>query len=132
LRNDPPYGPLRVSQLQLYSTYGDVSAADVLALAAAVAAHESLEGLDVAEMHFAPGLNALVDAAAERRIATLAVRGSRMDAETVPALARLLQRGSLTHLEVDCLEFPHAEQASRPVLCAALRACPTLTHLTVA
>jgi len=132
LRNDPPYGPLRVSQLQLYSTYGDVSAADVLALAAAVAAHESLEGLDVAEMHFAPGLNALVDAAAERRVLRLNLQSCDVDAESVPALVRLLQRGSLTDLHISfSTGFPLAQEASVPTLCAALRTCRTLKHLTL-
>jgi hypothetical protein len=40
-----------------------------------------------------------------------------------------LQRGTLTSLEVSCEGFPDAQEASMPVLCAALRACRTLTNL---
>ena len=127
LRNDPPYGPLRVSQINIRSC---VAEADVLALAAAMAAHESLKGLSLLSMNFSRGLNALVDAAAERRFSRLTIcHPSAADAETVPALARLLQRGSLTVLEVSCPGFPHAEEEKVLELCAALRACRMLTVL---
>ena len=101
----------------------------MLAFAAAVAAHESLKKLDLQHMHLAPGVNALVDAAAERRISWLTIEACELDAATVPALARLLQRGSLTRLEVTCHGFPHAQDESLPLLCAALHECRTLTHL---
>jgi hypothetical protein len=129
LRNDPPYGPLRVSAVDVH---GELSDAEVLAFAAAVAAHESLKGLNVYEVIFARGLNALVDAAAERRVSRFVmIECASFDAETVPALARLLQRSSLTTLVVEGDGFPHAPEESMPVLCAALRSCPTLTVLTV-
>ena len=128
LRNDPPYGPLRVSEVD---AHGDVSDADVLAFAAAVSAHESLKGLDVCEVNFARGLNALVDAAAERRVSCFVMVECAFDAETVPALARLLQRGSLTTFLVEGNNFLDAQESSMPVLCAALRSCPTLTHLAI-
>ena len=54
-----------------------------------------------------------------------------MAAETVPALARLLQRGSLTKLEIRFAGFPPAQETSMPVLCAGLRSCRTLTELTL-
>lgn len=101
------------------------------ALAAAVAAHESLKGLDVYEVTFARGLNALVDAAATRRVSCFVMVECAFDAKTVPALARLLQCGSLTTLVVEGNAFPHAPEESMPVLCAALRSCPTLTFLSV-
>jgi hypothetical protein len=135
VRNDPPYGPLRVSELEVNYTIEEVAGeevaeADVLALAAAVAAHKSLKGLSIMDFEFARGVNALVDAAAERRVSSLTMLDSDTDAESVPALARLLQRGSLTELEISCDSgFPDAQEAS--VLCAALRACPTLTHLSI-
>jgi hypothetical protein len=129
LRNDPPYGPLRATQLRVLA--GREDAADVLALAAAVAAHESLKELNLEGIHSAPGLNALVDAAAVRRVTGLQITECDLDAESVAALARLLQRGSLTKLCVACVGFPHSQEESWPVLCAALRECRTLTHLDV-
>jgi hypothetical protein len=133
LRNDPPFGPLRVRALQAIFDGEDVQdfeEADVLAFAAAVQAHESLQGLNVLGLGFAPGLNALVDAAAERRVCSFQMGDCLSDAETVPALARLLQRCSLTQLDLFCPDsgFPDNE-TDMPALCAAIRACPTLTHL---
>jgi molybdopterin-guanine dinucleotide biosynthesis protein A len=128
LRNDPPFGPLRVSGLNLQF---DGNAA-VLALAAAVAAHESLESLTFRDAHIAPGpVNALLDAVAQQRVSWLMIHGCDSDVESVHALARLLQRGSLIKLDLMFADFPRAQEESMPVLCAALRACPSLTNLTL-
>jgi hypothetical protein len=129
LRNDPPYGPLRVKATNC--EFG-VNAAvdDVLAFAAAVASHETLSaGLLIEGVAFARGTNALVDAAAERRIRWLALTDCAVDAESITALVRLFQRGSLTKLSVVCVGFPDAEESRVLELCAALRACSMLTNL---
>ena len=123
LRNHPPYGPLRVRHLDIRDEEAD------FAFGAAVAGHESLKVMTLSSV--ARGLNTLVNAAADRRISCLTVLRCVMDAETIPALARLLQRGSLTKLDVNCLGFPLAQDESLPVLCAALRSCGTLKHLTL-
>ena len=130
LRNDPPYGPMRVSRLDV--SFGDgESHAVLLACAAAVAAHETLKSLNLEHVHSPHVLNVLVDAAAERRVSEFSVgRFCFSDAETVPAVTRLLQRGLLTKLDVSCGGFPHAQEASE--LWAAVRACQTLTHLELA
>jgi hypothetical protein len=128
LRNDPPYGALRVCELAL--RFGEAFAAtDALALAAAAAAHESLKVLSLSNAHFARGLNALVDAAAERRVVCLLIQECTTDADSISALARFLQRGSLKYLLLTSTNFPDAQEESVPVLCAALRSCRTLTHL---
>ena len=129
LRNDPPYGPLRVSHLNVWRGPDFTAVADALAFAAAVASHESVKGLSLMHMELAQGVNALVDAAAKRRVAQLSLQNCSLNAETIPALARLLQRGTLTKLEVICLGFPDADQENLLKLCDALRACHTLTHL---
>ncbi len=143
LRNEPLYGPLRVSALEVgrpeQSSRRAEDAAEfatqVYALAAAVAAHESLKRLslwELVDVQYATGLNALVDAAAQRRLSCLEIEGCALDSESIPALARLLREGSLTKLEVRfCPGFPHAQEASMPVLCAALRACRTLKYLVL-
>jgi hypothetical protein len=127
LRNDPPYGPLRFTKLH-FTSGQDESAADVLAVAAAVAVRESLEALNLVGLTFSRSMNALVDAAAERRVSRFNMLDCVSDAETVPALARLLQRGSLTKLKIHCAFFPPAQDVV-PVLCAALRSCRMLTVL---
>ena len=128
LRNEPPYGPLRVRKLRVGC--GNADAAGVHAFAAAVASHESLKDLRVGDVPFLRGTNALVDAAAERRVSSLTLTTSvLLDAGAVPALARLLQRGSLAKLDISCAGFPRDE--SMPALCAALRGCRTLKHLSL-
>ncbi len=134
LRNDPPYGPLRISQLCIHFLGRQLASAadDVRTVAAFVTASESLKGLTLADARFAPGLlNELIDLVTERRLSRLAVDRSILNADTISAFARLLQRGTLTRLDVGCEGFPPAQDESMPVLCAALRACPTLTSLTL-
>ena len=106
-------------------------AATVHAFAAVVAAHEPLKRLRIIGRYATRGVNALFDAAAERRILHLMLVGAFLDAESIPALARLLQRGSLTKLVIGGGGFPHAPEAGVTELCAALRACRMLTHLDV-
>jgi hypothetical protein len=131
LRNDPPYGPLRISRLTV--SFYQASDADVLTFAAAVAAHESLKGFVILNVRFARGLNALVDAVAGScLLSCLWAIACTTDAETAPTLTRLLERGSLTDLNIFCVGFPHAPEASMPALCAALRACRKLMHLRFA
>ena len=128
LRNDPPFGPLQISSMLVL--LGDAADADVLAFAAAVAAHESLKSLVISETGSARVTNAMMDAAAERQVSELTIDfDSPTDAGSVSALARLFQRGSLTELQVFGAHFPRAPEASVLELCAALRACRKLTHL---
>jgi hypothetical protein len=78
-------------------------------------------------------VNVLLDAATERCVAELQVVNCVLDADSVPALARLLLRGSLTKLDVSCDDFPGGPEASTlthlELLWAAVRSCRTLTHL---
>jgi hypothetical protein len=127
LRKEPPYAPVRVDELVV--CLQDTEGAEVLALAAAVAAHEPLECLRLKNGRLAGGVNALVDAAATRLVSVLELDDCATNAESIQALVRLLQRGSLTKLVVKCDEFPVAPEATLLELCAALRICRTLTHL---
>jgi hypothetical protein len=120
LRNEPPYGPLRVSVLDVGC--GGVSAVDVQAFAAAVAAHESVGSLVIRQSDFPRGLIALLDAAAERLVSCLSILDCAMDAESTRAVTRHLQRNPLITLEVKCTGFPYAQEESVPALCSALRA----------
>lgn len=65
-------GPLRVKELCV-SFQTTANEEEVLAGAAAVASHESLTSLTLLDVHFPRGLNALVDAAAERRLPSLKI-----------------------------------------------------------
>jgi hypothetical protein len=116
---------------------GGAAESEVLAFAAAVAAHKSLKALSFKGVGSARGTNALVDAAVTRRVSVLRLcplfegESCVANAKSVPALARSLQHCSLTFLEVYCAGFPHASEASVLELCAALRACRTLEHVVL-
>ena len=102
---------------------------DALAFAAAVAAHDSLKCVGLFHVLFEHALNALLGAAAEQRVSRLSLVDCATDADSVPALARLLLRGSLTKLHIVCNDFPRAPEERVLDLCRAVRACRTLTHL---
>jgi hypothetical protein len=122
MRNDPPYGPLRICKLDVCFEPALVES-DVLALATAVAANESLKDLSFHHGYVARWVNTLVDAAAERRVSWFLLDDCTLDAEFVPALARLLQRGSLAELHICCDGFPHADEEKVLELCGARSAC---------
>ena len=128
LRNEPPYAPVRVSELIVW--FRGAEETEVLAFAAAVAAQEPLKYLCLENGRFAGGVNALVDAAATRRVSVLELDDCALNAESIPALTRLLQRGSLTRLGVRCAALPETPEASMLELCASVRSCRTLTELT--
>jgi hypothetical protein len=121
-------GTLRATKLQLYRIPLDrVADGDWLALAGAVAAHQGLQELSLLSVRSVRGVNALVEAAAERGVSRLRLTRCALDGGSILALASLLQRGSLTTLAIFCDEdFPRAHM---PALWAALRACRTLEHL---
>jgi hypothetical protein len=130
LRNEAPFGPLRLQSL-FASFRFRVDEAGVIAFAADVAAHASLERLTLYELplHTAAALDAVVDAALARCMHTVSFYDCSLPPASAPALARLLSSEALTTLiiqEEELLDVP----ASR-VLAAALRANGTLTSLTL-
>jgi hypothetical protein len=129
LRNEAPFGLLRV--VHLNAEFGDVDEAGVVALAADVAAHASVNRL---ELQFAPlntpaALDAVVDAALARRMHTVALHACGLSRASAPALARLLGGGALTSLSCAGMRLLDAPAAA--VLAAALRANSTLTSLAL-
>jgi hypothetical protein len=129
LRNEAPFGPLRVRRL--CADLRDVDETGVVAFAAEVAAHASLRALRLgnAWLNTAASLDAVVDAALARRVQTVAVDGCRLSPASAPALARLLSSDALTTLE--CRYSVLLDAPAAAVLAAALRANSTLTSLTL-
>jgi hypothetical protein len=129
LRNEAPFGPLRVHTL--YAEV-DIDEAAVLAFAADVAAHASLRGLVLfgAPLSTAAALDAVVDAALARRMQAVTLNYCGITPASAPALARLLRSDALTTLEcwgnTNMLDAPAAAE-----LAAALRDNATLTSLKV-
>jgi hypothetical protein len=138
LRNEPPFGPLRVRKLLVN---GSFSGELLPALMVDMAAHVSLQldGLAMCGVFFnSPAmLDAVVDAAIARRLSTVELTHCYLfDLHAAPALlARLLEGGALTTLVLDlhCVgahRFIESVDAAAP-LAQALRASTSLTSLCV-
>jgi hypothetical protein len=129
LRNDPPFGPVRVRHLRVLG--GGVGENDVLMLAADVSAHVGLTVLELTglRLHTPAALGAVVDAALARRVSCLNLDFCRLSPASAPALARLLDDGSLTALRVNDHEVRWQDDPALSVLCDASRASSTLTSL---
>jgi hypothetical protein len=137
LRNEPPFGPLRLTKLSVSFPQADVGAA--LSVLAAVLAHvgplASLH-LEGASMHNDAVLNAVVDAVLARRMSHLSLTGAPDWEEASPAavlaLARLLGSDVLEELELfGGLSLWQLDAPGAALLAAALRANTTLTSLAL-
>jgi hypothetical protein len=129
LRNEAPFGPLRVRRLNI--DLDGVNEAGIVAFAADVAAHASLCGLKLllARLSTPAALNAVVDAALLRCMRSVTFAVCFLSPASVPALARLLGGGALAKLLVTGANLVNAPAAR--VLAAALRANSTLMSLTL-
>ncbi len=136
LRNEPPFGPLRLHTLAVMAPWpgGEV---DVRAFAADLTASASL--LSHLVLWSAPlagqgALDAVVHAALARRLPTLGLARCSLSAASMPAVVRLLSGTALKTLSI--MQDIHAEpllvsgaEGSAALLAAALRANNTLTSL---
>jgi hypothetical protein len=134
LRNEPPFGPLRLQTLAVYRWPG--GEADVPALAADLRA--SASSLLQLMLFSAPlgglgALDAVVDAAMARRLPILALCQSSLSAASVSALVRLLGGDALSALFLknndDVTLLQSGPDGSAALLAAALRANNTLQLL---
>jgi hypothetical protein len=131
LRNEPPFGPLRLRAVALDFRGNADAEASVPALAAHLAAHASLERvlLREAPLHTLAALHSVVDAALAGQLVDLRFLRCRLLPAGAPALVRLLGGGTLTALAIEeneaLLDLPAAT-----LLGNALRANSTLTSFT--
>ena len=135
LRNESPlFAPLRMLRLAQIMT-ADEGEAGVVALAAGVAAHASLQRLDLhrAALGTAVALDALVDAAILRRLHTLECRDCSLTAASIPALVRLIEGGALTVLKLHSRDTdgPLLDAPGAALLAAALRGSTRFAELHV-
>jgi hypothetical protein len=131
LRNEPPFGPLRIHTLdvQFDEEAGD---AELVALAADLAAHESLT--DVVIMGPAPLLSAatataVVDAALSLRLQSVTLLQCGLSPAWAPALARLLGSTALETLRLGAEDGPLLDLPTATLVAPALRASRSLTGL---
>jgi hypothetical protein len=135
LRNEPPFQRLRLRGLHV-DCQGNAGEAFALTLAAELAAHASLQHVELsyAPLHTCAALDALVDMALARQLVSLVLIGCSLSAASAPALARLLGSGKLTELQISYQEHQQERLLDVPaaaLLGAALRANKTLTSLSL-
>jgi hypothetical protein len=130
LRNEMPFGPLRVRHLELFLDEPDT---DFAAIAAELAAHASLTELTLHGGGFVELPRHTLDAVASFVVACgrptkLALGGWKMSPAAAPALARLLSSPALTELKISS-DTPLLDAHAAVLLSAALRANATLGSL---
>jgi hypothetical protein len=136
LRNEPPFQPLRLRVLRVHFDEGvaDENEASVVALAADLAAHASLQRVELvsAPINTLTALDAVVDAALALQIVSLRFITCRMLPASAPALARLLGGDALKTLYVYQDGQQLLDSPSAALVGSALRANVTLTELFLA
>jgi hypothetical protein len=141
LRNEPPFGPLRVRQLfvkgiRLDATDGThyyATEDEVIALTANLATHASLASLELydAPLDAPAALDAVVDAALLRRLSSVKLSYCRLSPASAPALTRLLGGDSLSELCIHRCLLQLLDAPAAALLADALRHNTTLTALTL-
>jgi hypothetical protein len=101
LRNEGAFAPLRLRRFQAESTPATAPALDGISFAADLAAHESLEQLELCGFALdAAALDAVVGAALARRLYAVTFTTCTLSATCAPALARLLSGDELRFFSV--------------------------------
>ncbi len=141
LRGEPPFAALRLDSLHVGDNENNIEADAVLGLASDLSACTFIRELHLraAALDVPAALDALVDAACACRLHTLRLDYCSLSAASAPALARLLGGGALAELEIYGLRFRDPldppllflDAPATAVLADALRACSTLTALTL-
>jgi hypothetical protein len=141
LRNEPPFGPLRVSRLAVADwpagTHAEHAAA-VTVFGSDLSAHAGgLSSLCLirAPFHVPAALNAFMDALLMRRVRSLiscSLISCRLSPASAPELVRLLSSDALTELQLHNEGAQLLNAPAAALLGEALRANSTLTSLTIA
>jgi hypothetical protein len=121
LRNEPPFGVVRVRRLALEFEEGD--AALLPTVCAALPAHASLTSLRLRLVSLAAPatLDAVVDAAIASRLHTLDLVGCGVCPDSAPSLARLLRGGTLRTLHIAGSDVVVLDAPAVALLADALR-----------
>ncbi len=129
LRNEAPFGPLRVHHLE--ADFREADAGFTAEVTAAIAAHASLSTVHLALARLdAPGaLDAVVDAALARRLSAVIFYFCRLSPASAPALARLLGGSALTELYITSGGVQLLDVPAAALLSDALGANSTLIKL---
>ena len=133
LRNDPPFGTLRLRELEIIGGDEDEDTvdADMLAFATALPLHAPLRQLRLYDVSLrTPAvLDALAAAVAACTLSTLWLMRCEISPASVPALVRMLRSGALTSLQLDTDHEPLLDEPAAVQLADAIMAHHTLLQL---
>ena len=133
LRNEAPYGTLRVSRLVAYNSdwpWNLVDAALALAFAADVAQHAALQRLHLHALQLPlDTLDALADAALLRRLRGVSFDTCRLAPAAVHALVRILDGGFVESLHIFNDDRQLLDPQASEVLAAAIRTSTALQSI---
>jgi hypothetical protein len=130
LRNEAPFGPLRVRMLHVAGLLG---ANAVLSLTNELPLHTWLTGLQLlsAPLHVPATLDTVVDAALQLRLTYLELHACGLTPASAPSLARALSGSALRTLVVDGEPLRLLDAPAALLLGNALRANTTLTSVSI-
>jgi hypothetical protein len=133
LRNEPPFGPLRLDKFAFRFPDGGEAHVQLLDVMADARAHASLREvrLVLAPLQSLEALNAVVDAALALPLSALDMVECRLDTSSVPSLVRLLGSPVLSRLHITNISQPFllVNAAAGALLSDALRASRFLVEL---
>ena len=131
LRNQAPFGALRVRNLQVEHDTADE--ADIHELAAAMQGHASLRKLVLVGFRFnVPAeLDAVAAAAVACRLQRMGLMQCRLSPASVPALARVIRGGVLTSVFIDNDHHQLLDEPAAAQLADAITASRTLAQLNM-
>jgi hypothetical protein len=132
LRNEGEFAPVRLWQLDLNAD--DETTAAVIELARSLSSHAALKEVKIYDAAFedVAALDALVDAAVERRLRSVQFSGCGVSPASAPSLARLLGSSALKKLHILYLpdaEEPLLDEPAAVLLASALQRNTTLKVL---
>lgn len=124
LRNEPPCGALQMREIFVDDAASLNRLASVQAFCADLRKHTSIKGLFIcdAEIHTAPMMRALVDAAIALQLECVNFYDCGCTPDTVPELTRLVSAGSVRKLHIDNDDELFKAGANTNQFCAAVRA----------
>ena len=131
LRNEPPFGALRLRRLEVrHATMDAMDETIVLELAAALSIHASLRDLDIVGLPLdTPAvLDAVASAVVACRLHDLLLMECRLSPVSVPALARVICGGALTSLSISNNGVQLLGEPSAVQLADGIAASRTLTR----
>jgi hypothetical protein len=128
LRNEPPYGPLRLRHACLFEDFNESTLRQLLA---AMTSHQSLRGLEIDGVDSAALVSEFVDLAVARQYEALSIHHCVLHPACAGLFVQLVRSAALKALYLYCNTGPMLDAQLSAQLATALQSNTTLTELTL-